>query len=77
MIVGEDRDKVRNIVHPHLSKFHELYSSSLREVEDYVTLAGDSFHQVRVVVLLVVYHQQCILVEELLVDLPSGGVVSS
>ena len=51
MIVGEDRDKVRNIVRPHLGKFHELYSNSLHEVEDYVTLARDGFHQVRPVVL--------------------------
>lgn len=46
MIVGEDRGKVRNIVHPHISEFCELYASALREVEDCVSQTGDCFHQV-------------------------------
>lgn len=51
MIVGEDRDKVKNIVKPHIKEFHELYKNHLAEfvvntgddrlvLKDHVTVSG-------------------------------------
>ena len=47
MIVGEDRNKVRNIVRPHIGEFHGLYASALCEVQDRVARSKDCFHQVK------------------------------
>ena len=71
MVVGEDRGKVRNIVHPHISKFRELYASALHEVEDCVSQTGDCFHQVRPV--CAVCAQQHL--NELLFDTRVGAIV--
>lgn len=47
MIVGEDRNKVQNIVRPHIDEFHGLYASAFHEVQDRVARTGDCFHQVK------------------------------
>ena len=48
MIVGEDRNKVRNIVLPHVDKFIQLYQTHLKDLSQYVVLSGNFLHQVRI-----------------------------
>ena len=44
MIVGEDKNKVRNIVTPHLGEFHHLYSNTINS--DYISIGSDHIVQV-------------------------------
>ena len=46
MIVGEDKNKVRNIVLPHVDKFIQLYQTHLKDLSQYVVLSGNFLHQV-------------------------------
>ncbi|XP_065893590.1 phosphatidate cytidylyltransferase, mitochondrial-like [Dysidea avara] len=43
MIVGEDKNKVRNIVTPHLGEFHHLYSNTINS--DYISIGSDHIIQ--------------------------------
>ena len=44
MIVGEDKNKVRNIVSPHLDQFNHLYHDSLNT--DYLSIGHHRITQV-------------------------------
>ena len=49
MIVGEDKNKVRNIVSPHLDQFDHLYHDSLNT--DYLFIGEQNITQVIIMTL--------------------------